>query len=91
LIESKKPIPEEIKIKNPGYIFGCDICQDVCPHNVRPPLSSTPEFSSESGLGASLDEKHVEKILKDPALLYGTPLQRKGAFGLKDNLDSLKT
>jgi epoxyqueuosine reductase len=29
LIESKKPIPLEIQKKNPGYVFGCDICQYV--------------------------------------------------------------
>ena len=55
LIESKKPIPEEIRSKNPGYIFGCDICQDVCPHNVRTKPSENEEFSSKKGMGSYLN------------------------------------
>lgn len=34
-IESKKEIPEELTNKMSGYIFGCDICQDVCPWNKK--------------------------------------------------------
>lgn len=32
-IELKIPIPESFRGKLRGRIFGCDICQDVCPHN----------------------------------------------------------
>jgi len=32
-IESKEPIPDEIAEKSNGWIFGCDICQNVCPWN----------------------------------------------------------
>ncbi len=32
-IENRGPIPQEIREKNPGWMFGCDICQEVCPHN----------------------------------------------------------
>jgi len=32
-IESKAPIPKTFKGKFNGRIFGCDICQEVCPHN----------------------------------------------------------
>lgn len=85
LIESKKEIPREIREKNPGYIFGCDICQDACPHNVRTPLTLTPEFSSESGMGAYLSEEQLNALQQTPELLFGTPLQRKGAQGLKQN------
>ncbi|TVQ17068.1 MAG: tRNA epoxyqueuosine(34) reductase QueG [Bacteroidetes bacterium] len=34
-IELKDPIPEEFTGKTEGYIFGCDICQQVCPHNIK--------------------------------------------------------
>lgn len=32
-IENDQPIPAEIASKNPGWVFGCDICQEVCPFN----------------------------------------------------------
>ncbi|MEE4177695.1 MAG: tRNA epoxyqueuosine(34) reductase QueG [Bacteroides sp.] len=32
-IELKSPVPEPFRGKMKGRIFGCDICQDVCPHN----------------------------------------------------------
>lgn len=32
-IENKEPIPPALKEKNRGWVFGCDICQDICPHN----------------------------------------------------------
>ncbi|MCS7204195.1 MAG: tRNA epoxyqueuosine(34) reductase QueG [Leptospiraceae bacterium] len=32
-IESREVIPDHIAKKSRGWIFGCDICQEVCPHN----------------------------------------------------------
>ena len=34
-IENKNEIPKEYKGKFEGFIFGCDICQDVCPWNEK--------------------------------------------------------
>ncbi len=82
LIESKKELPQEIATKNPGYIFGCDICQDVCPHNQRKAIAAASEFSPERGLGIYLTEQKIEEILKNRELLFGTPLNRRGALGL---------
>lgn len=89
LIESKELIPEEIRVKNPGYIFGCDVCQDVCPHNARKPLSLCPEFSEEAGIGAYLDQEKLDDLSNHPEKLHGTPLQRKKISGLKENAKSL--
>lgn len=89
LIESKKPIPEEIKQKNPGYIFGCDICQNACPHNIRTNFASSSEFLPEQGMGSYLDIQSLEEIEKQPQLLFGTPLQRRGVQGLKHTAESL--
>lgn len=86
LIESKKQIPETIRNKNPGYAFGCDICQDSCPHNVRPPLSQTFEFAPASGIGPYITENMLEELKKNPEKLFGTPLQRRGINGLSHTL-----
>ena len=91
LIESKKEIPQLIRDKNPGYIFGCDICQDVCPHNVRSALSQHAEFAPESGMGVYLTLLDVDELKKEPEKLYGTPLQRKGAEGLNETAADLET
>lgn len=34
-IELKDDIPSMLAQQTKGYIFGCDICQNVCPHNTR--------------------------------------------------------
>jgi epoxyqueuosine reductase len=83
LIESTKAIPADIQQKNPGYIFGCDICQDSCPHNVRSPLSVCQDFNPEKGQGTRLSLKDIEELEKTPEKLFGTPLQRRGVSGLK--------
>jgi len=83
LIESKKPIPDAIAKKNPGYIFGCDICQEACPHNVRKKPAENDAFSPDAGLGAYLDLSLIEEIEEEPERLFGTPLKRRGAEGLK--------
>ncbi len=82
LIESKDPLPNEITQKNPGYIFGCDICQDVCPHNTRKDPSDCKDFAPESGMGAYLSLADLSEIEKNPTKLFGTPLQRRGVDGL---------
>lgn len=90
LIESKKAIPDDIQRKNPGYIFGCDICQDSCPHNVRTQLSTNKDFQPESGNGAFLKLNDLENLEKNPERLFGTPLQRRGVEGLKYTAQTLK-
>lgn len=90
LIESKKEIPEEIQKKNPGYIFGCDICQDVCPHNIRSPLSNQEDFSAEKGQGDYLSFSDLKILQENPEQLFSTPLQRRGVKGLKYSASTLK-
>jgi epoxyqueuosine reductase len=89
LIESKKAIPPEIAHVNPGYVFGCDICQDVCPHNVKPLLATAPEFSPSQGNGGYLGEEELLRLKLNPEALHGTPLQRRGVEGLEKNINSL--
>jgi epoxyqueuosine reductase len=43
-IELRGSIPEEFREPIGWNVYGCDICQDVCPHNRNAPVTSVPEF-----------------------------------------------
>jgi epoxyqueuosine reductase len=43
-IELKGPIPRQQRAAMGRHIFGCDICQDVCPYNSRPRLTTETAF-----------------------------------------------
>jgi len=44
-IELRGPVPVEARPDIGNHVFGCDICQDVCPWNERAPVSGEPAFS----------------------------------------------
>ena len=43
-IELRSSIPKEFREPMGNHVFGCDICQDVCPWNRRAPISTIPQF-----------------------------------------------
>jgi epoxyqueuosine reductase len=43
-IEKRGAIPRELAEKTANRVFGCDICQDVCPWNRRAPVNDDPAF-----------------------------------------------
>jgi epoxyqueuosine reductase len=44
-IELRGTIPTEARGRMGNHVFGCDICQDVCPWNSRAPVTSEPAFA----------------------------------------------
>lgn len=55
-IELRDSIPEELRAGIGDWLFGCDVCQDVCPWNQRAPLSEEPMFQPRA------DENPVDLI-----------------------------
>ena len=53
-IELRSSIPEEYREAMGNHVFGCDICQDVCPWNRRAPIATIPQFQPK--LFSSLEE-----------------------------------
>jgi epoxyqueuosine reductase len=51
-IENKGSIPLEMRKKIGDWLYGCDICQDVCPFNARAKETRWPEFQADKGVGA---------------------------------------
>ncbi|MBI3911490.1 MAG: tRNA epoxyqueuosine(34) reductase QueG [Armatimonadetes bacterium] len=51
-IELKGPIPRPLRPLVGNWVFGCDICQEVCPWNRKAPPGDEPAFSARQGLPA---------------------------------------
>lgn len=51
-IELRGPIPRELRPLVGNWVFGCDICQDVCPWNSKSPFVQVDEFQPREGLPA---------------------------------------
>ena len=51
-IELKGPIPRDLRPLIGDWVFGCDICQEVCPYNARPGPQGEPAFGPSRGLDA---------------------------------------
>jgi epoxyqueuosine reductase len=87
-IENRGAIPRELRAQMGEWIFGCDICQDVCPYNARPTLTRLPEFEPASPERA-LPELIPLLELDDAAFrerFRGSPVLRAKRWGLQRNV-----
>ncbi len=89
-IESRKVPPIEIREKMGDWLFGCDVCQTVCPWNQKTfkseftKMAATPSPDRATTLAdlrflLTASGKQIEKKVQ------GTPLKRAGPFGLRKN------
>ncbi|MGA7769244.1 MAG: tRNA epoxyqueuosine(34) reductase QueG [Candidatus Sulfotelmatobacter sp.] len=85
-IEKRGSIPEDLRTGMGGHVFGCDICQDVCPWNHRAPASTASEFEPRPGLVnpalAWLAEMSAEEFRE---VFRGSPIRRSKRSGLRRN------
>lgn len=89
-IESKKEIPENISNKTSGYIFGCDICQEVCPWNRFAFLSEEPEIQARDWIDNLSVEEILELKQEDFSKLFkNSPIKRAKLRGFLRNTLSM--
>ncbi len=85
-IEKRGAIPEEMRGGMGRHIFGCDICQDVCPWNRKAPATSAEEFQAREGLVNPalewLAEIRAEEFREK---FRGSPIRRTKRSGLRRN------
>lgn len=86
-IEHKGAIEPDLMEGMGRQVFGCDICQDVCPWNRKAPISTDPELEPRAELVnpalealAALDEASFERMFN------GSPVRRTGFAGLRRNI-----
>jgi epoxyqueuosine reductase len=85
-IELRGPIPQELREPMGDWLFGCDICQEVCPWNRRAPLSSESAFEPCAEL-AGCDPIELLSLSADAfrARFRQSPLGRPKRSGLLRN------
>lgn len=90
-IELKENIPNEMKGKFDDWVFGCDVCQDVCPWNRFSKSHSEPLFQAKSEL-LSFNKKDWEEITEDvfKKIFKDSALKRTKLAGLRRNVEFLK-
>lgn len=92
-IEKRGSIPEELRPLMGRQVFGCDICQDVCPWNGsesfprRPPMTTAPDFQPRTELInpalewlASMSRDEFNQTFR------GSPIKRAKFSGMKRNV-----
>jgi len=90
-IELKNEIPLEFKNKMNNWVFGCDICQDVCPWNKFSITHSEPLFEAQGGL---LDftkndwNEMTEEVFR--IVFKKSPVKRTKFTGLNRNIEFIK-
>ncbi|WP_339911334.1 tRNA epoxyqueuosine(34) reductase QueG [Symmachiella dynata] len=85
-IELRGPIPTELREPMGDWLFGCDICQEVCPWNRKAPISGEPTFQPRDDMRPvdalellTLSEAEFRERFRH------TPLFRPGRAGLLRN------
>ena len=84
-IELRGPVPAERRAGNGGHVFGCDICQDVCPWNRRAPITEEPGFQARS-FAPPLEKLAALTEEEFRSLYAGTPVSRARYTGFLRNV-----
>ena len=91
-IELKSSIPGEFKDSMNDWIFGCDICQEVCPWNRFASPHSESAFEPHPDLGG-MKKRDWEEMTEETfqEVFKKSPLKRAKYAGLKRNIQFIRT
>lgn len=90
-IELKEKIPEAFEGKMGGYMYGCDICQQVCPWNRFSKPHEEPRFMPKDELVTRTKQEWVELTEEVfDQLFEGSAVRRTKYRGLRRNIDFLE-
>ena len=85
-IEKRGEIPEGLRAHMGPHVFGCDICQDVCPWNRKAPATAAPEFQPREGLvNPALDWLAEMQQEEFRSVFRASPIRRTKLSGLRRN------
>lgn len=84
-IEKRGDLPAELRERMGNHIFGCDICQDVCPWNSKAPLTTDEAFKPHE-LAPPLTEMVAMTEEEFRTRFKGSPLRRTKYAGLRRNV-----
>lgn len=89
-IELKGTIPEDLRQGMGNWIFGCDICQEVCPYNRKALVMNHPEFQPRDAFEVKPDLIEWLRLTGSEEAFRqkfrGTPLLRPKRAGLRRNI-----
>ena len=86
-IEKRGSIPEDLRAGIGRHVFGCDICQDVCPWNRKAPNSTAPEFEPRPGLFNPALEWLAQMSSEEFGETFrGSPVRRAKHAGIRRNV-----
>ncbi|WP_121065612.1 tRNA epoxyqueuosine(34) reductase QueG [Maribacter vaceletii] len=90
-IELKNEMPSEFQNKMDDWMFGCDVCQDVCPWNRFSKPHSEPLFNPHPEL-LSMNKKDWEEVTEDvfKKVFQKSAVKRTKFSGLQRNIKFLK-
>lgn len=90
-IELKDKIPEKFKGDMEGWVFGCDICQDVCPWNRFSATHEEPDFEPRKPV-VDFNNRDWEELTREIFNRHfsGTPVMRAKYEGLKESIAFVK-
>ena len=82
-IELRGPIPDELRAGVGDHVFGCDICQDVCPWNSKAPVTEDRDFAGTAMPLAELAQLSPEAFRER---FKDSPITRATYSGLMRNV-----